>query len=47
MLRFFLGATQLDRIRNETVRGTAKVRRFGDEVGETKFQYWKHSQERE
>lgn len=30
MLRFSLGVTGMDRMRNEHIRGTAKVERFGD-----------------
>ena len=37
MLRFLLGVTRLDRIRNEHIRGTAHVRRFGDKAREARL----------
>ncbi|KAK3532132.1 hypothetical protein QTP86_008571 [Hemibagrus guttatus] len=36
MLRFSLGVTRLDRIRNEYIRGTAHVGRLGDKVREAR-----------
>ncbi|KAF7653171.1 hypothetical protein LDENG_00086540, partial [Lucifuga dentata] len=36
MLRFSLGVTRMDRIRNEYIRGTAHVRCFGDKVREAR-----------
>ena len=35
MLRFSLGVTRMDRIRNEYIRGTARIRYFEQKVGET------------
>ncbi|KAF3704702.1 hypothetical protein EXN66_Car020392 [Channa argus] len=37
MLRFSLGVTRMDRIRNEDIRGTAHVRCFGDKVREARL----------
>ena len=37
MLRFSLGVTRMDRIRNENMRGTAHVRCFGEKVRETRL----------
>ncbi|KAK3548490.1 hypothetical protein QTP70_013323 [Hemibagrus guttatus] len=37
MLRFSLGVTRLDRIRNKFIRGTAHVGRLGDKVRETRL----------
>lgn len=34
MLRFSLGVTRVDRIRNEYIRGTAQVGHFGDKARE-------------
>ena len=42
MLRFALGVTILDRIRNEFIRGTAKVRRLGDKLRETRLRWYGH-----
>lgn len=35
-MRFSLGETKMDRIRNELIRVTTYVRRFGDKVKESK-----------
>ena len=32
MLRFSLGVTRMDKIRNEYIRGTAQVGRFGEKT---------------
>ncbi|MCJ8730045.1 hypothetical protein PDJAM_G00112890 [Pangasius djambal] len=45
MLRFSLGVTRLDRIRN--VRGTAHVGRLGDKVREARLRWFGHVQRRE
>ncbi|KAK3558182.1 hypothetical protein QTP86_012373 [Hemibagrus guttatus] len=47
MLRFSLGVTRLDRIRNEYIRGTAHVGGLGDKVRETRLRWFGHVQRRE
>ncbi|KAK3519688.1 hypothetical protein QTP70_000998, partial [Hemibagrus guttatus] len=47
MLRFSLGVTRLDRIRNEYIRGTAHVGRLGDKVREATLRWFGHVQRRE
>ncbi|KAK3521729.1 hypothetical protein QTP70_015847, partial [Hemibagrus guttatus] len=47
MLRFNLGVTRLDRIRNEYIRGTAHVGRLGDKVRESRLRWFGHVQRRE
>ncbi|KAK3556504.1 hypothetical protein QTP70_008303 [Hemibagrus guttatus] len=47
MLRFSLGVTRLDRIRNEFIRGTAHVGRLGDKVREDRLRWFGHVQRRE
>ncbi|KAK3539272.1 hypothetical protein QTP86_033270 [Hemibagrus guttatus] len=47
MLRFSLGVTRLDRIRNEYIRGTAHVGRLGDRVREARLRWFGHVQRRE
>ncbi|KAK3533240.1 hypothetical protein QTP70_013659 [Hemibagrus guttatus] len=47
MLRFSLGMTRLDRIRNEYIRGTAHVGRLGDKVREARLRWFGHVQRRE
>ncbi|KAK3520001.1 hypothetical protein QTP70_010414 [Hemibagrus guttatus] len=47
MLRFSLGVTRLDRIRNEYIRGTAHVGRLGDKVMESRLRWFGHVQRRE
>ncbi|KAK3541849.1 hypothetical protein QTP86_008058 [Hemibagrus guttatus] len=47
MLRFSLGVTRLDRIRNEYIRGTAHVGRLGDKVKEARLRWFGHVQRRE
>ena len=42
MLRFSLGVTRMDRIRNEYIRGTAHVRGFGDKVREARLRWFGH-----
>ncbi|KAK3558446.1 hypothetical protein QTP86_018105, partial [Hemibagrus guttatus] len=47
MLRFSLGVTRLDRIRNEYIRGTAHVGCLGDKVREAGLRWFGHVQRRE
>ncbi|KAK3538840.1 hypothetical protein QTP86_015967 [Hemibagrus guttatus] len=47
MLRFPLGVTRLDRIRNEYISGTAHVGRLGDKVREARLRWFGHVQRRE
>ncbi|KAK3558175.1 hypothetical protein QTP86_011873 [Hemibagrus guttatus] len=42
MLRFSLGVTRLDKIRNEYIRGTAHVGRLGDKVREARLRWFGH-----
>ncbi|KAK3548096.1 hypothetical protein QTP70_004523 [Hemibagrus guttatus] len=47
MLKFSLGVTRLDRIRNEYVRGTAHVGCLGDKVREARLRWFGHVQRKE
>ncbi|KAK3540940.1 hypothetical protein QTP86_006406 [Hemibagrus guttatus] len=47
MLRFSLGVTRLDRIRNKFIRGTAHVVHLGDKVREARLRWFGHVQRRE
>ncbi|PME06485.1 hypothetical protein A8A06_13560 [Escherichia coli] len=47
MLRFSLGVTRMDRIRNEYIRGTAHVEKFGDKVREARLRWFGHVQRRD
>ncbi|KAK3564136.1 hypothetical protein QTP86_007804 [Hemibagrus guttatus] len=47
MLRFSLGVTRLDRIRDEYIRGTGHVGRLGDKVREDRLRWFGHVQRRE
>ncbi|KAK3564961.1 hypothetical protein QTP86_031259, partial [Hemibagrus guttatus] len=47
MLRFSLGVTRLDRIRNKYIRGSAHVGRLGDKVREARLRWFGHVQRRE
>ncbi|KAI5085808.1 hypothetical protein C0J45_1025, partial [Silurus meridionalis] len=46
MLRFSLGVTKMDKIRNEFIRGTAHVGFFGDKVREVRLRWFGHVQRR-
>ncbi|KAI5087616.1 hypothetical protein C0J45_22105, partial [Silurus meridionalis] len=46
MLRCSLGVTTMDRIRNEFIRGTVHVGRFGDKVREVRLRWFGHVQRR-
>ena len=47
MLRFSLGVTRMDRIRNEYIRGTAHVRCFADKAREARLRWFVHVQRRD
>ncbi|KAI5104704.1 hypothetical protein C0J45_6330, partial [Silurus meridionalis] len=47
MLRFSLRVTTMDRIRNEFIRGTTHVGRFGDKVREARLRWFGHVQRRD
>ena len=42
MLRFSLGVTRMDKIRNEYIRGTAQVGRFGEKTREARLTWYGH-----
>ena len=42
MLRFSLGVTRMDQIRNEYIRGTAQVGRFGEKTREARLRWYGH-----
>uniref|UniRef100_A0A8C4T800 Short chain dehydrogenase/reductase family 42E, member 2 n=1 Tax=Erpetoichthys calabaricus TaxID=27687 RepID=A0A8C4T800_ERPCA len=46
MVRFTLGVTRMDRIRNEGIRGSAQVGRYGDKVKEARWRWFGHVQRR-
>ncbi|KAI5104101.1 putative methyltransferase NSUN6 isoform X1 [Silurus meridionalis] len=47
MLRFLLGVTRMERIRNEFIRGTAHVGHFGDKVREAQLRWFGNMQRRD
>ncbi|MFY0383422.1 hypothetical protein ACOMIB_19320 [Bacillus sp. YIM B13582] len=47
MLRFLLGVMRMDKIRNEFIRGTAHVGRFGDKVKKVRLRWFGHVQRRD
>jgi hypothetical protein len=47
MLRFSLGVTRMDRIKNEYIRGTAHVERFGDKAREARLRWFGHVHRRD
>ena len=42
MLRFSLGVTRMDNIRNEYIRGTAQVGKFGEKTREARLRWYGH-----
>ena len=42
MLRFSLGVTRMNKIRNEYIRGTAQVGRFGERKREARLRWYGH-----
>ena len=42
MLRFSLGLTRMDKLRNEYIRGLAHVRRFGEKTREARLRRYGH-----
>ena len=40
MLRFSLGVTIMDKIRNEYIRGTAQVGRYGEKIREAGLRWY-------
>ena len=42
MLRFSLGVTRMDKIRNEYIRGSAHVGRFGEKTREARLRWYGH-----
>ena len=47
MLRWMSGVTKLDRIRNEGIRGTTKVREISKKVHESRLKWYGHVLRRE
>ena len=44
MLRYSLGITRMDKIKNEFIRGTAQVMQIGDKVREARLRWYGHVQ---
>ena len=42
MLRFSLGVTRMEKIRNEYIRGTAQVGQFGEKTREARLRWYGH-----
>ena len=42
MLRFSLGVTRMDKTRNENIRGTAQVGKFGEKTREARLRWYGH-----
>ena len=42
MLRFSLGVTRMDKIRNEYIKGTAQVGKFGEKTREARLRWYGH-----
>ena len=46
MLRFSLGVTMMDKIRNKNIRESAHVRYFGKKIREVRLRWFGHEQRR-
>ena len=46
MLRFSLGVTRMDKIRNQYIRGTTQVGKFGEKTREQSKMVWTPTEER-
>ena len=42
MVRYSLAVTRMDKIRNEYIRGTAQVGRFGEKTREARMRWYRH-----
>ena len=47
MVRWALGVTRKDKIRNEYVRGTAKVAKLGDKLQNARLRWYGHAKRKE
>ena len=47
MVRLSLGVTRKDKIRNEYVRGTAKIAKLGDKLWNARLRWYEHVKRRE
>ena len=47
MVRWALGVTRKDKIRNEYVRGTAKIAKLGDKLRNARLRWYGHVKRRE
>ena len=47
MVRWALGVPRKDKIRNEYVRGTAKIAKLGDELRNARLRWYEHVKRRE
>ena len=47
IVRWALGVTRTDKIRNEYVRGTAKIAKLGDKLWNTRLRWYGHVKRRE
>ena len=47
IVRWALGATRKNKIRNEYVRGTAKIAKLGDKLPNTRLRWYRHAKRRE
>ena len=47
MVRWALGVTRKDKVRNEYVRGTAKIAKLGDKLRNARLRWYRHVKRRE